>query len=182
VFFDKKSITDSMNKKHTFATHIRYDGDIANELLNKSPNKRRSFQMTKIKRGLIIGSVVLALGATSLTAFAVNEPAAEAAPATVCTAENKAERLQDKKDFLAAKVQAGTMTQEKADEIIAALESAQETCDGTGSAKIGQKFGAGFGGMNGKGQGNNGNCNGTGERQGNRQGNQGQGNCGNCAD
>ena len=140
--------------------------------------------MTKIKRGLIIGSVVLALGATSLTAFAVNEPAAEAAPATVCTAENKAERLQDKKDFLAAKVQAGTMTQEKADEITAALEAAQETCDGTGSAKIGQSFGAGFGGMNGKGQGNNGEHRGQGNGQGLGRGQVGRGlgNGGNCAD
>ncbi len=133
--------------------------------------------MTKLKRGLIIGSMVLALGATSLTALAADETAATTEPAIVCTAEDKAERLQDKKDFLAEKVQAGTMTQEKADEINAALDAAQADCDGTGSAKIGQKFGAGFGGMNGKGQGNgNGQGNGTGERQGN-----GQGNGGNCA-
>jgi hypothetical protein len=133
--------------------------------------------MTKFKRGLIIGSMVLALGATSLTAFAANGNANQSQPAAVCTAENKVERLQDKKDFLAAKVQAGTMTQEKADEITSALDANQAVCDGTGSAKIGQSFGAGFGGMNSKGQGNKGNCSGTGERQGN-----GQGNCGNCAD
>ena len=138
--------------------------------------------MTKLKRGLIIGSMVLALGATSLTALAVDEPAAEAAPAIVCTDADKAERLQDKKDFLAAKVQAGTMTQEKADEITAALDANQAVCDGTGTARIGQSLGAGFGGINGKGQGNNGECNGTGERQGNGQRNQGHGNCGNCAD
>ena len=140
--------------------------------------------MTKLKRGLIIGSVVLALGATSVTAFAANENPQPARNAAVCSAEDKAERLQNKKDFLAAKVQAGTMTQEKADEITAALDAAQETCDGTGSAKIGQKLGAGFGGMNGKGQGNNGEHRGQGDGQGlgRGQGGRGLGNGANCAD
>ncbi len=142
--------------------------------------------MTKLKRGLIIGSVVLALGATSLTALAVDDTQATSNPAVIRTAENKAERLQEKKDFLAEKVQDGTMTQEKADEIAAALDANQATCDGTGAAKIGQKHAAGFGGMNGKGNGNgngqgNGLGNGTGERRGNGQGNHGQGNGGNTA-
>lgn len=141
--------------------------------------------MTKLKRGLIIGSVVLALGATSLTAFAANEKAQPARNAAVCTAEDKAERLQDKKDFLAEKVKAGTMTQARADEILAAIEANQATCDGTGSAKIGQKYGAGFGGMRGEGKGSGEGrgeriCNGTGEGRGNSEGERGQRNCGDC--
>ncbi len=139
--------------------------------------------MTKLKRGLIIGSVVLALGATSLTAFAANENAQPARNAAACTAEDKVERLQGKKDFLAKKVEAGAITQEKTDEIIAALDAAQADCDGTGSARIGQKLGAGFGGMNGKGQGNKGEHRGQGEGQGlgTGQGGRGQGNGGNGA-
>lgn len=135
--------------------------------------------MTKLKRGLIIGSVILALGATSLTAFAANENVQPARNAAVCSAENKAERLQDKKDFLAEKVKTGAITQEKADEIIAALDAGGADCDGTGSARIGQKLGAGFGGMNGKGQGNKGEHRGQGQGQGfgRGQGGRGQGNC-----
>ena len=141
--------------------------------------------MTKLKRGLIISTMVLALGATSLTAFAASNTTAPAKNSAVCTDENKAERLQDKKDILAEKVKAGTMTQARADEILAAIEANQATCDGTGSAKIGQKYGAGFGGMRGEGKGSGEGrgertCNGTGEGRGNSQGERGQRNCGNC--
>ena len=45
------------------------------------------------------------------------------------------------------------MTQEEADEIIAALKENQAVCDGTGTARTGQQFGAGFSGMMGNGQG-----------------------------
>ncbi|MFA6941370.1 MAG: hypothetical protein WCQ54_10375, partial [Clostridiaceae bacterium] len=72
--------------------------------------------------------------------------------------EFKNEILEIKKDALDAKVKNGTLSQERADEIMAALKENQENCDGTGSAKVGQKMGAGFGGKNGggmgKGQGN----------------------------
>ena len=61
--------------------------------------------------------------------------------------------LEIKKDALAQRVAAGTMTQERADEIIAAMEANQANCDGTGSAKTGKRMGAGFGSGNGCGQG-----------------------------
>lgn len=131
--------------------------------------------MTKLKRALIVGATILALGATSITAFAAVKPDAPEPNAIVCTAEKKAERLQEKKDILAEKVKDGKLTQAQADEITAALEANQADCDGTGSAKIGQKFGAGFGKGPGNGQGK-GAHNGQGMGQGHRLGN-GQGNC-----
>lgn len=66
--------------------------------------------------------------------------------------EYKAEILQIKKENLNAQVANGTITKEKADEIIKALEANQLNCDGTGTAKIGQNMGAKFG-SNGRGQG-----------------------------
>lgn len=137
--------------------------------------------MRKTRKFLILGAMVTMLGATSLTAFATSiyqSPAEALAGLTGQTVESviaersstdktygtlaseagklaefKAEVLQLKKDALAKKVTAGTMTQERADQITAALESNQADCDGTGTAKIGQKMGAGFGGMMGNGQG-----------------------------
>ncbi len=137
--------------------------------------------MTKLKKVLAIGTMVLTIGATSITAFAAsqyNTPAEALAGLTGKTVESvraersetgktygtiasengkleefKAEMLQIKKDALAKRVEDGIMTQEKADEIIAAIEENQANCDGTRPAKMGQKMGAGFGGMNGKGQG-----------------------------
>lgn len=55
------------------------------------------------------------------------------------------EMLELRKDQLAKKVEAGTMTQERADEILAAIQANQAVCDGTGSARIGRTYGAGFG-------------------------------------
>lgn len=137
--------------------------------------------MTKLKKIAAIGAMVLVVSATSLTAFAASKyssPAEAVAGLTGQTVESviteradtgktygtiakdagkleefKAENLQIKKDALAEKVKAGTMTQARADEIIAAIEKNQVNCDGTGSAKVGQRMGAGFGGMNGNGQG-----------------------------
>ena len=153
--------------------------------------------MTKLKKIAAIGGMVLAVGATSFTAFAAStyhSPAEAVAGLTGQTVESviaqktetgdtygaianeagkleefKDEMLEIKKDALAEKVAAGTITQEKADEIIAAIEANQATCDGTGSAKIGQKMGAGFG---------SGNCNGQGN--GRSGAGRGQGNCGGC--
>lgn len=137
--------------------------------------------MLKLKKIVTLGVMVLAIVATSITAFAVsnyNTPAEALADLTGRTidsviaersetcktygaiandagklAEFKAEILKIKKDALAEKVAAGTITQERADEIITALEQNQANCNGTGSARIGQKMGAGFGSMNGIGQG-----------------------------
>ncbi len=66
--------------------------------------------------------------------------------------EFKTEMLEMKKDNLAAQVEAGTITQEKADAILKAIDENRAVCDGTGSSKIGQGSGAKFG-SNGTGQG-----------------------------
>lgn len=137
--------------------------------------------MLKFKKTIILGAMVITIGATSLTAFAAskyNSPAEAAAGLTGKTVESvisekaktgktygtiakeagkltefKKEILEIKQDILDEKVKNGTLTQERADEIIAALKENQENCDGTGSARVGQKMGAGFGGKNGGGMG-----------------------------
>jgi hypothetical protein len=137
------------------------------------------------KRMMAISASVMMLAATSVTAFAssaYNTPAEVVADLTGRTLETviaertessntygtianeagvldsfKVEMLEVKKDTLAEKVANGTMTQERANEILAALEEAQVNCDGTGSAEIGKQYGAGFGNQNngtGKGSGN----------------------------
>ena len=133
--------------------------------------------MTKMKKILAVGAVVLAVGATGVSAFAASiykTPAEAAAGLTGKTTaqvieerqdtgknygtiakdagkleEFKAEVLQMKKDALEKRVADGTLTRERADEIIKALEENSATCDGTGSAQIGKNYGAGFGRGNG---------------------------------
>ncbi|SKA83089.1 Protein of unknown function [Caloramator quimbayensis] len=75
--------------------------------------------------------------------------------------EFKAEMLKNKKEILDKRVKDGTLTQEKADEILNAIKNNMANCDGTGSQRIGQKYGVGFGGGQGKGLGR-GTCNGLG--------------------
>ena len=159
--------------------------------------------MTRMKKILTIGAVILAMGVTSIGVFAAsgyNTPAEALSALTGKTVaqiiqerqetgktygtiadeagklkEFQAESLQIKKDILDKRVAAGTLTQEDADKILKAIETNQATCDGTGSAGIGQKLGAGFGcGMrNGSGLGN-----GNGLRNGNGQGfGRGMGGC-----
>ena len=160
--------------------------------------------MKKFKTLTTLGIVVLAVSVISITAFAASAyktPAQAVAGLTGKTEESvitqkvetgktygtlaseagkleefKDEMLEIRKDALAAKVAAGTMTQAQADEIWAAIEENQANCDGTGSARIGQKAGAGFGSMNGQGQGKR---NGQGQVGGMGQG-RGQGNGGVC--
>ncbi|WP_070000937.1 hypothetical protein [Cellulosilyticum sp. I15G10I2] len=151
--------------------------------------------MKNLKKVVSRGVMILAVGVTSLTAYAAssyNTPAEALAGVTGKTVEGivaeraetgktygaiadeagkltefKSEVLEIKKDALAERVASGTMTQGKADEIIAALEKNQINCDGTGTARIGQNLGAGFGCGNGNGNG-----------LGNGRGGAGRGNCG----
>lgn len=137
--------------------------------------------MKNLKRLVVLGAVVLAVGATSITAFAAStygttaEIAAHVTGRTVdqvteeklqngatygvvaknydSLVEFQAAMLENKIAILKERVTEGTLTHEKADEIITALKENQATCDGTGQAKIGQNYGAGFGGMTGNGQG-----------------------------
>lgn len=155
--------------------------------------------MKKLKKIAVVGAIVLALGATSITAFAAtgpNTPAGIVAGLTGKSVESvtaqkvetgktygslasdygvltqfKTQMLEQKKTQLAERVKAGTMTQERADEIIAAMEANQANCDGSCSGGTGSKMGAGFGTGTGKG-------NGTGSMSRNHGGGQNGSNCG----
>ncbi|MFZ3372909.1 MAG: hypothetical protein WA131_07810, partial [Desulfitobacteriaceae bacterium] len=67
--------------------------------------------------------------------------------------EFKAENLKQRKAILDQRVTEGNLTQAQADAIYQSMEAIQATCDGTGSAGIGQKKGMGFGQGMGQGQG-----------------------------
>ena len=155
--------------------------------------------MSKLKKFLTVGVAVLILSALSVTALAAaayGSPAEAVAGLTGRTLDDviaeksetgktygqladdagvldefKAALLEMKKDILAAKVAEGKLTQEQADEILAAIAENQANCDGTGGGKVGQGYGAGFG-ANGGGLGN-----GNGYKGQNGQGGKGQGNC-----
>lgn len=142
------------------------------------------------KKPIIVGAIVVAVLATSVTAFAATthkkpaEIVAGLAGRTVDSIvsektdtgktygtiakeagkldEFKQQQLENKKQILQEKVAAGTMTQEKADEIIKAIEERQENCDGTAAGGVGKALGAGFGEKNGT-------CNGTCDGQENGQ-------------
>lgn len=137
--------------------------------------------MFKLKKIFVVGVAVLALSTVSITALAASaygSPAEAVAALSGKTVESvtaerqetgktygtiaseagvldefKSSMLEIKRDVLAARVAAGDMTQEQADEILAALEANMATCDGTGGAMIGQQYNVGFG-SNGSGIGN----------------------------
>jgi len=144
--------------------------------------------MKKVRKLVIAGAMITLVGATSLTAFAASaysSPAEVLAGLTGRTVESvvaekfetektygtlaneagklnefKAEVTEVKKDQLAERVVAGTMTQERADEITATMLENQENCDGSGTGNDGVRLGAGFGQGSGNKQGNG---NGTGQ-------------------
>ena len=148
--------------------------------------------MKKFKKIIILGVIMLTIGVTSVTAFAAltyKTPAEAVAGLTGKTVESviaerqetgktygtiaaeagklnefKKENMEMKKENLKKQVEEKTMTQEKADTIIKAIEENQENCDGTGAARIGQREGARFG-FNGAGKGNG--CKGEGQGMGN---------------
>ena len=66
--------------------------------------------------------------------------------------EFKTESLVLKKAMLDQRVTDGYMTQDQADAMYKSMETYQATCDGAGSAGMGQKSGMGFG----RGMGNGG--------------------------
>lgn len=137
--------------------------------------------MTRFKKLAVLGTAVLAIGATSLTAFAssfYSTPAEAVAGLTGKTTEEiiaeknetgktygtiaddagklqefKDEMLKSKKAILDERVKEGLMTQQEADDIYAAIKENQANCTGTGNGMMGKQFGAGFGKMMGQGQG-----------------------------
>ena len=136
--------------------------------------------MKSLKKITTFGAVAFVIGVTSITGFAAsiyNTPAEAVAGLTEKTLESviaekietdatygsmaadagvldafKVEVLKIKKDQLTEQVEAGTLTQERADAIIERIEENQLDCDGTGSEQIGQQEGARFG-SDGEGQG-----------------------------
>lgn len=155
--------------------------------------------MKQLKKFTIVGAAVLTLSAMAVTAFAASDyksPADIVAGLTGKTVETvtaervdsdktygtlateadkleefKSEMLENKKALLNDRVAEGRITQERADEIMEAIENNQANCDGSGSGRgscgIGQGQGVEFGAGNGGGRG-------AGAKLGNGQGN-GQG-------
>lgn len=133
--------------------------------------------MIKMKKIITLATVTLVIGTMSISVFAASEDNTNETIASEsgCSEEFKEEMLNSKKEVLAQKVAEGIITQERSDEIIKALEENAATCDGSGSARIGQEYGVGFG--VGSGSGNGSGCGTeTGSGNGNRMGN-GQGSC-----
>lgn len=138
--------------------------------------------MKHVKKAMTLVAVVALLGATSAVTFAAvptlsmadilanltGKTAAEVQAEKVETGktygtlakdagkleEFKAEAVVQKKAILTEKVAAGTITQEKADEISAAIDERMANCDGTATGNDGTRLGAGFGMGQGKGMGN----------------------------
>lgn len=67
--------------------------------------------------------------------------------------EFKKQMLENKKEILDQRVQEGRMTQENANRIYNQIKENQASCDGTGSARMGNGCGAGFGAGAGNGGG-----------------------------
>ena len=142
--------------------------------------------MKKFKNVAIVMAVILVIGVTSVTAFAASGYTSPAQIITGLTGKSiesviadktesgstygaiaseagvldefKAQMLEQRKANLSERVTAGTMTQERADEIIAAMEENQANCDGSGTGP-GMCSGActGVGAGMGNGCGNRGN-------------------------
>lgn len=110
--------------------------------------------MKNLKKIMAVGTLTLVIGATSFASLF-------AAPVNGNGAATRAHdagrmigsmSLEAKAAILDSKVAAGTMTAERATEIKDAITANQATCDGTGTAAIGQEMGAGFG-SGGRGDG-----------------------------
>lgn len=137
--------------------------------------------MTRTKKTILIVAVIAALSTLSVGAYAAATyatPAEAVAGLTGQTVDQvvaqrvetgetygaiaddagKLDEFKDamitiKKDVLDARVAEGTLTQDQADDILAAIEERAATCDGTGPAD-GTRLGGGFGfGRNGGGAG-----------------------------
>lgn len=137
--------------------------------------------MTKFKKAIFIGAIVLGVGATSTTVLAAsnyNTPLEALAGITGQTVESiTAERaetgksfgaianeagklvefqnelLEMKKDAVTQRVESGLLTQDEADQIITNIETNQAYCYGNGYGSGRGMMGAGNGGMFGRGQG-----------------------------
>jgi hypothetical protein len=134
-------------------------------------------EMRNLRRAVVIAVMAMAIGVSSITAFAesvYNTPAEALAGLTGTTveevtaarietgktygtlaneagklAEFKTELLEMRKDALQAKVAAGSLTQEQAETRLAAMTANQAECDMTGAQKTMLKSGSFLRMMNG---------------------------------
>lgn len=171
----------------------------------KKKKKIGGYKMKNLKKVTTIGAIVLAMGVTGASGFAASmykTPGEAAAGVTGKTLESlvlqrqetkesygaiaaeegkldefKKEVLEIKKEHINTQVKEGRLSQEKADEMIKAIEENQVDCEGQGSELLGKSQGLRFG-SNGLGQGAEGFMLGQakGQRKGKSQGqNKGQG-------
>lgn len=154
--------------------------------------------MKTLKRTLVIGMIVMALGTISFSVAAASSyenPAQALAALTGRSEESlvqdksetgktygalaaeegkleefKQEMLAIKKDRLDEKVAEGILTQEESDEILARVSENQEDCDGTGNAQQNREMAGTFGQVNGDENRGQGSCDGTGGQAGSRDG------------
>ena len=144
--------------------------------------------MTKFMKLGLVATLAMAMSVSTIGAFATEVVSPTTTASTIVAqnpsptpltgdaliADQKA-MLEAKKAILAERVKAGLMTQAQADAIIKAIEANMATCDGTGSARVGQSLNAQFG-SDGQGQGTFGGNRGQGMGRGMGRG-MGQGTC-----
>lgn len=172
VLFSHSNIKKEI-QKHTFDIGEIYDLGTA----IKNAEIKGGYHMKSMKKLITVGICAIALSAMAVTTLAAQykTPAEAVAGLTNRDVQSviderttegktygtiaseagvleafKAEMLALKKDALAERVAAGTMTQERADAILAAIEANQAICDGTGTGAggcgLGNGAGCGFGG------------------------------------
>jgi len=102
--------------------------------------------MKNMRKMLLLGVMVLAMGASTVTAFAA-APAPVSGGGSASLDELKAQRLELMKERMDDRVEAGLMTQEQEDSMLEWMENNQALCDGTGGYGYGRmmRSGAGYG-------------------------------------
>lgn len=86
--------------------------------------------MTRFRKTIMIGVMVITMGAATVSSFAAASAAGSANAPNLD--ELKAQRLELMKDRLEDRVEAGIITQAQADAMIERMEANQALCDGTG--------------------------------------------------
>ncbi len=100
--------------------------------------------MTKLKKALMIGVMVITMGAATISSFAATSTTGTGTPTLD---ELKAQRLELMKDRLEDRVEAGVITQAQADAMIARMKENQALCDGASGYGAGRMMGNGYGMM-----------------------------------
>jgi hypothetical protein len=106
--------------------------------------------MKNIKKMLLLGVMLLAMGAASISVFAA-APVPSASGGSASLDELKAQRLELMKEHMTERIDAGLMTQEQADYMLTWMEKNQAICGGAGGYRTGRMMGpgAGYGMMGG---------------------------------